>query len=353
MKKKHKIKVGISVGDLSGIGIEVLLKSFEDNRMLDFCTPVIFASSKVISHHKKILGINTNIHGIDDLDKILPKKLNLLNVWKEIVDIELGVPTEISGKYALLSLERAVEALKKEEIDVLVTAPIDKNNIQSDAFKFEGHTEYLEDQLEGESLMILVNDKLRVGLITGHIPISEVAQKISPELIKKKVETMYTSLVQDFNISKPKIAVLGLNPHCGDQGVIGTEDDEIVKPTIDEIQKNGQLVYGPFAADSFFGNENYKSFDGVLAMYHDQGLAPFKTLSFGKGVNYTAGLNRIRTSPDHGTAFEIAGKGKADYNSFKEAIFMAIKLFKDREENISLNENRLEIRKEKKYQYSK
>jgi 4-hydroxythreonine-4-phosphate dehydrogenase len=353
MKKKHKIKVGISVGDLSGIGIEVLLKSFEDSRMLDFCTPVIFASSKVISHHKKILGINTNIHGIDDLDKILPKKLNLLNVWKEIVDIELGVPTEISGKYALLSLERAVEALKKEEIDVLVTAPIDKNNIQSDAFKFEGHTEYLEDQLEGESLMILVNDKLRVGLITGHIPIREVAQKISPELIKKKVETMYTSLVQDFNISKPKIAVLGLNPHCGDQGVIGTEDDEIVKPTIDEIQKNGQLVYGPFAADSFFGNENYKSFDGVLAMYHDQGLAPFKTLSFGKGVNYTAGLNRIRTSPDHGTAFEIAGKGKADYNSFKEAIFMAIKLFKDREENISLNENRLEIRKEKKYQYSK
>lgn len=353
MKKKHKIKVGISVGDLSGIGIEVLLKSFEDSRMLDFCTPVIFASSKVISHHKKILGINTNIHGIDDLDKILPKKLNLLNVWKEIVDIELGVPTEISGKYALLSLERAVEALKKEEIDVLVTAPIDKNNIQSDAFRFEGHTEYLEDQLEGESLMILVNDKLRVGLITGHIPIREVAQKISPELIKKKVETMYTSLVQDFNISKPKIAVLGLNPHCGDQGVIGTEDDEIVKPTIDEIQKNGQLVYGPFAADSFFGNENYKSFDGVLAMYHDQGLAPFKTLSFGKGVNYTAGLNRIRTSPDHGTAFEIAGKGKADYNSFKEAIFMAIKLFKDREENISLNENRLEIRKEKKYQYSK
>lgn len=353
MKKKHKIKVGISVGDLSGIGIEVILKSFEDSRMLDFCTPVIFASSKVISHHKKVLGINTNIHGIDSLNKILPKKLNLLNVWKEMVEIELGTPTEISGKYALLSLEKAVEALKNEEIDVLVTAPIDKNNIQSDAFTFEGHTEYLEDRLEGESLMILVNDKLRVGLITGHIPISEVAQKISPELIKKKVEIMYSSLVQDFNISKPKIAVLGLNPHCGDQGVIGTEDDEIVRPTLDEIQKKGQLVYGPFAADSFFGNEHYKSFDGVLAMYHDQGLAPFKTLSFGKGVNYTAGLNRIRTSPDHGTAFEIAGKDKADYNSFKEAIFMAIKLFKDREENILLFENKLEIQKEKKYQHSK
>ena len=247
----------------------------------------------------------------------------------------------------MLSLEKAVEALKKEEIDVLVTAPIDKNNIQSDAFKFEGHTEYLEDRLEGESLMILVNDKLRVGLITGHIPISEVAQKISPELIKRKVEIMYASLVQDFNISKPKIAVLGLNPHCGDQGVIGTEDDEIVRPTIDEIQKKGQLVYGPFAADSFFGNENYKSFDGVLAMYHDQGLAPFKTLSFGKGVNYTAGLNRIRTSPDHGTAFEIAGKGKADYSSFKEAIFMAIKLFKDREENSIAYENRLKFKKKR------
>jgi len=353
MKKKHKIKVGISVGDLSGIGIEVILKSFEDSRMLDFCTPVIFASSKVISHHKKVLGINTNIHGIDSLNKILPKKLNLLNVWKEMVEIELGTPTEISGKYALLSLEKAVEALKNEEIDVLVTAPIDKNNIQSDDFKFEGHTEYLEDRLEGESLMILVNDKLRVGLITGHIPISEVAQNISPELIKRKVEIMYSSLVQDFNISKPKIAVLGLNPHCGDQGVIGTEDDEIVRPTLDEIQKKGQLVYGPFAADSFFGNEHYKSFDGVLAMYHDQGLAPFKTLSFGKGVNYTAGLNRIRTSPDHGTAFEIAGKNKADCNSFKEAIFTAIKLFKDREENILLFENKLEIQKQKKYQHSK
>ena len=353
MKKKHKIKVGISVGDLSGIGIEVILKSFEDSRMLDFCTPVIFASSKVISHHKKVLGINTNIHGIDSLNKILPKKLNLLNVWKEMVEIELGTPTEISGKYALLSLEKAVEALKNEEIDVLVTAPIDKNNIQSDDFKFEGHTEYLDDRLEGESLMILVNDKLRVGLITGHIPISEVAQNISPELIKRKVEIMYSSLVQDFNISKPKIAVLGLNPHCGDQGVIGTEDDEIVRPTLDEIQKKGQLVYGPFAADSFFGNEHYKSFDGVLAMYHDQGLAPFKTLSFGKGVNYTAGLNRIRTSPDHGTAFEIAGKNKADCNSFKEAIFTAIKLFKDREENILLFENKLEIQKQKKYQHSK
>lgn len=353
MKKKHKIKVGISVGDLSGIGIEIVLKTFEDSRMLDFCTPIIFASSKVVSHHKKVLEINTSIHGIDSLNKIIPQKVNLLNVWKEMIEVDLGNPTEISGKYALISLDKAVEALKNEEIDVLVTAPIDKNNIQSETFKFQGHTEYLEDKLEGESLMILTTDNLRVGLITGHIPLAEVADKISPELIKKKVDIMYASLVQDFNISKPKIAVLGLNPHCGDQGVIGTEDDEIVNPTIEDIQKKGRLVYGPFAADSFFGNENYKSYDGILAMYHDQGLTPFKTLSFGKGVNFTAGLNRIRTSPDHGTAFEIAGKGKAEYNSFKEAIFMAIKLFKDREENISLNENKLAIQKEKKIHYSK
>lgn len=353
MKKKHKIKVGISVGDLSGIGIEIVLKSFEDNRMLDFCTPVIFASSKMISHHKKILNIDTNIHGIDSLNKIVPQKVNLLNVWKEIVDVEIGSPSKSSGEYALLSLEKAVQALKNEQIDVLVTAPIDKHNIQSDTFQFKGHTEFLEEHLEGESLMILMSDELRVGLITGHIPIKEVAAAISPELIAKKAQIMYDSLVQDFGISKPKIAVLGLNPHCGDQGVIGTEDDDIVRPAIEGIQKKGQLVYGPYAADSFFGNENYKSFDGVLAMYHDQGLAPFKTLAFGKGVNFTAGLNRIRTSPDHGTAFEIAGKGKAEFSSFKEAVFTAMRLFKNREEHIFLNENKLQAQKEKKTQYSK
>jgi 4-hydroxythreonine-4-phosphate dehydrogenase len=353
MKKKHKIKVGISVGDLSGIGIEIVLKSFEDNRMLDFCTPVIFASSKMISHHKKILNIDTNIHGIDSLNKIVPQKVNLLNVWKEIVDVEIGRPSKNSGEYALLSLEKAVQALKNEQIDVLVTAPIDKHNIQSDTFQFKGHTEFLEEHLEGESLMILMSDELKVGLITGHIPIKEVAAAISPELIAKKAQIMYDSLVQDFGIPKPKIAVLGLNPHCGDQGVIGTEDDDIVRPAIEDIQKKGQLVYGPYAADSFFGNENYKSFDGVLAMYHDQGLAPFKTLAFGKGVNFTAGLNRIRTSPDHGTAFEIAGKGKAEFSSFKEAVFTAIRLFKNREEHIFLNENKLQPQKEKKTQYSK
>jgi len=353
MKKNDKIKVGISVGDLNGIGIEIVLKSFEDSRMLDFCTPVIFASSKAISYHKKALNLNTSIHGIDSLNKIVPQKLNLLNVWKEMIDMDLGTPTESSGKYALMSLESATDALKNGDIDILVTAPIDKNNIQSETFKFQGHTEFLEHKINGEALMILCSGSLRVGLITGHIPIEKVAENISAELIKKKVAIMYKSLVEDFNIAKPKIAVLGLNPHCGDQGVIGAEDDEIVRPTLEEIQKTGKLVYGPYAADSFFGNGNYKSFDGVLAMYHDQGLTPFKTLSFGNGVNFTAGLDRIRTSPDHGTAFEIAGKGKAAFNSFKEAIFLGINLFKAREEYTSLIENKLEIQKEKKKQYSK
>lgn len=352
MRKKDKIKVGISVGDINGIGIEIILKTFEDNRMLDFCTPVIFGSSKVVSIHKKALQINTAIHGIDSLAKMVPQKLNLLNVWKEMVDVELGKPTEVSGKYALISLSKATEALKQGEIDVLVTAPIDKNNIQSEEFKFKGHTEFLESKLEGEALMILCSGNLRVGLITGHIPIHEVAEKISAALIVRKVGLMYTSLVEDFNISKPKIAVLGLNPHCGDQGVIGTEDDEIIRPTLEALQEKGQLVYGPYAADSFFGNNNHKNFDGILAMYHDQGLTPFKTLAFGQGVNFTAGLSKIRTSPDHGTAFEIAGKGKAGFSSFKEAVFLGISLFKRREEYHELIVDKLEIQKVKKKQYS-
>jgi len=341
MNKSEKIKVGISVGDINGIGLEIVLKTFEDQRMLDFCTPIIFGSTKVLSYHKKALNLNTQVHGVDNIKNIINNKLNLLNIWREMVDIELGKPTEISGKYAFKSLQSATNALKNKEIDVLVTAPINKNNIQSEDFQFEGHTEYLESNLEGESLMILMTDELRIGLITGHIPISKVADTITPSLIKKKVAIMYDSLVMDFNISKPKIAILGLNPHCGDHGVIGTEDDEITIPTVNEIQSTGKLVYGPYAADSFFGSDNYKKFDGILAMYHDQGLAPFKTLAFGKGVNYTAGLSEIRTSPDHGTAYEITGKGVANHSSFKEALFKAISIFKTRNEYLELNKNKL------------
>ncbi len=347
MKKSEKIKVGISVGDTNGIGIEIILKTFEDNRMLDFCIPIIFASTKVISYHKKALNINTQVHGIDFVKKATHNKVNLLNIWKELIDIELGEATEISGNCAFESLQSATNALKENDIDVLVTAPINKHNIQSDKFNFKGHTEYLENNFDGESLMILMTNDLRIGLITGHIPINKVAETITSELIKKKVEIMHSTLVEDFNIRKPKIAILGLNPHCGDNGVIGTEDDEIVKPVIEEIQKTGKLVYGPYAADSFFGSESYKKFDAVLAMYHDQGLAPFKTLSFGNGVNFTAGLSRIRTSPDHGTAYEIAGKGIANNNSFKEALFSAISIYKTRNEYKSLIENKLKSNKDK------
>ncbi len=348
MKKQEKIKVGISVGDLNGVGIEVILKTFEDSRMFEFCTPIIFGSSKSVSFHKKALGLDTGIHGVDRLDKVVHNKLNLLNVWKEMIDLELGTPTEISGKYALLSLRKATEALKKGEVDILVTAPIDKHNMSSEEFEFPGHTEYLEQELEGEALMILMTEELRVGLVTGHLPLKEVAQAIDGARIRKKVEIMHESLRKDFNISKPRIAVLGLNPHCGDKGVIGTEDDEIVAPAILELQKKGRLVYGPYPADGFFGSENYKNFDGVMAMYHDQGLAPFKTIAFGHGVNFTAGLNKIRTSPDHGTAFAIAGQGKADHKSFREALYAGIELYRARKTNQELEKNKLEVQRDTK-----
>lgn len=335
----QKIVVGVSLGDINGVGLEIILKTFEDKRMLDFCTPVLFGASKVVSIHKKVLNLETHIHGIHSLDKIEHGKVNLLNIWKEEVNIEIGKATKTGGNYAFQSLNSAVKALKNNEIDVLVTAPINKETIQSENFSFSGHTEFLESQLEGESLMILMNDTLRIGLITGHIPVAEVANTITPELIEKKVKTLYNSLVHDFNINKPRIAVLGLNPHSGDNGVIGKEEKELIKPTIDKIKETGVLVFGPYAADGFFGSETYKQFDGVLAMYHDQGLAPFKALSFGNGVNFTAGLDKIRTSPDHGTAFDIAGKLKANPDSFKEALFTAIKIYKNRKEYKELTKN--------------
>ena len=345
MDKSEKIVVGISIGDLNGIGVEIILKTFQDKRMLDFCVPVIFGSTKLISEYNKQTNIATQINGIHHINKAFPNKINVLNVWKEDVEVELGRPTKKSGEYAFKSLEAATNTLVDGEIDILVTAPINKDNIQSENFSFPGHTEFLESKLEGESLMILMTDQLKIGLITGHIPISDVSNNITSEIIKQKTAILYQTLKQDFGVNKPKIAVLGLNPHCGDKGVIGNEDDEIIKPTLEEIQQEGKLVYGPYAADSFFGSENYKNFDAVLAMYHDQGLAPFKTLSFGEGVNFTAGLSKIRTSPDHGTAYELAGKNNASISSFKEAIFAAIKLFKKREEYKSLTKNTLKTKK--------
>jgi len=344
MEKSEKIVVGISIGDVNGIGIEVILKTFEDKRMLDFCTPVIFGSTKTISFHKKKLNVTAHINGVMSIKQIVHNKINLVNIWKEEIPIELGTPTKISGEFAFKSLEAATNHLKEGTVDVLLTAPINKENIQSDTFNFPGHTEFLADKLEGESLMILMSDSLRVGLITGHIPVSKISENITPELIEKKVAIMHKSLIEDFGINKPKIAVLGLNPHCGDNGVIGSEDDEIIKPTIVKIQESGKVIFGPYAADGFFGSNNYKQFDGILAMYHDQGLAPFKALSFGNGVNYTAGLSKIRTSPDHGTAYEIAGKNTADATSFKTALFSALEIFKKRSEYKKLTHNPLAVK---------
>ncbi|MDI6032266.1 4-hydroxythreonine-4-phosphate dehydrogenase PdxA [Flavobacterium sp. LB2P84] len=330
MKKAENIIVGISIGDLNGIGSEVVLKTFEDSRMLELCTPVIFANVKLLSFVKKSFQSASLLHGIDKLDQIVPGKINVINLWREGVDLNLGVNDPKAGEYAIKSFVAATKALKDGLVDVLVTAPINKYNIQSEDFKFPGHTDYLDQELEGNALMLMVQDNLRVGLLTDHIPLSEVASHLTEELIKRKIETVKQSLIQDFSINKPKIAVLGLNPHCGDGGVIGTEDDLIIKPTLKKIFDKGTLVFGPFAADGFFGSNQYEKYDAIIAAYHDQGLIPFKTLSFGNGVNYTAGLNKIRTSPDHGTAYDIAGKGVADFNSFKEAVYLAIDIYHSR-----------------------
>ncbi|HEX9827960.1 MAG TPA: 4-hydroxythreonine-4-phosphate dehydrogenase PdxA [Flavobacteriaceae bacterium] len=341
MKKEEKIKVGISIGDLNGIGPEIILRTFEDPRMLEFCNPVVFASIKTMSFFKKHFNSEINFHGINDGDQVIDGKINVFNVWKENVSIEFGKADVSIGKFAVKSLEKATQKLKQGEIDVLVTAPINKHNIQSDSFSFPGHTDYLAKALGGNSLMFMVTEGLKVGLLTDHVPVKEAPQQITEQLIIGKIETIYNSLIVDFKVNKPKIAVLGINPHAGDNGVIGKEDDEVLRPTLAKIRESGKLVYGPYSADSFFGSNNYKNFDAVVASYHDQGLIPFKTITFGQGVNYTAGLNKVRTSPDHGTAYEIAGKGQADESSFKEAVFMALKIYKNRKEFDEISKNPL------------
>jgi len=343
MKKDQKIKVGISIGDLNGIGVEVILKTLSESMMMDFCTPIIFGAVKTVSYISRQLQMDVKIHGIDACAKALEGKVNVLNLWKEPAPISFGETTPEGGAYALKSFTAAVKALKDDEIDVLVTAPINKSNIQTDEFQFPGHTDYLARELEGDVMMLMVTDTLKVGLLTDHVAVKDVAATITPELITKKVDTLYSALQSDFGIRKPKIALLGINPHVGDNGVIGDDDDTVLIPTLEKIRAEGKMVYGPYPADSFFGSGNYKNFDAILAAYHDQGLIPFKTLSFGKGVNYTAGLNKIRTSPDHGTAFEIAGKGEADHGSFREALFAAIDIHKKREEYQVLTSDVLKV----------
>ncbi len=341
MKSADKLKLGISIGDLNGIGGEIVLKTFDDSRMLDFCTPVIFASVKTLSFLKKHFNLSLNFQGIDKASEAIEGKINIVNVWRENVPINFGAEDPEIGSYAFKSLEAATAALKNDEIDVLVTAPINKNTIQSEKFQFPGHTDYLAKELNGESLMFMITDNLKVGLLTDHVPLKDIAGKITPELIEKKIAIITKTLQQDFRVPKPKIAVLGINPHSGDNGLIGKEDEDVLKPTLQKLREKGTLVYGPYAADSFFGSKNHESFDAVVASYHDQGLIPFKTMSFGEGVNFTAGLSKVRTSPDHGTAFDIAGKDCANINSFKEAVFKAIEIYNTRKEYKKLTKNPL------------
>ncbi len=342
---EEKIIVGISQGDINGIGLEVIIKTFLDPQMLEICTPVLFGSNKTASFHRKSLNIEDfSFHQIRNLSEINHKRANIINVYEEEVEVELGKQTLNGGKYALKSLEAAAAAMFEGKIDVLVTAPINKENIQSPDFKFPGHTEYLEEKFgNGNSLMFLVSDDLRVAVVTGHIPVARVAQELTTEKILKKIQTLHQSLVQDFSIRAPKIAVLGLNPHAGDNGIIGDEEKRIIIPAINKAKESNLLVYGPYPADGFFATETYKKFDAVLAMYHDQGLIPFKTISFNSGVNFTAGLPIVRTSPDHGTAYDIAGKNIASEESFRKAVYVAIDIFKVRQQNKEITANPLKF----------
>lgn len=343
----EKIKVGISIGDLNGIGMEVIIKSLMDNRVLDYFTPIVYGNTKNASFHRKANNINDfSFNVINEAEQANPKRSNMINVWQEDVKITLGEDTEIGGKYAFLSLEKAVEDLNAGKIDALVTAPINKHNIQQEGFNFPGHTEYLQSKVNADDvLMFMISDELRVGVVTGHIPLKEVSSQITEESILKKLRMMNDSLKKDFWIQKPKIAVMGLNPHAGDNGVIGTEDDEIIRPAILKANAEGILAFGPYPADGFFAGDAFKKFDAVLAMYHDQGLIPFKHIASRKGVNYTAGLPIVRTSPDHGTGYDIAGKNMASHESFLEAIFAAVHIVKNRREQVELSANPLAFRK--------
>lgn len=340
-----KLKIGISVGDINGIGLEVILKTLADKRLLNWCTPILYGSTKVVSYHKNIIKVkDLTLHTSNDIQSINPNAVNIINCWLENVKITLGKCTAEGGKYATFSLEQATEDLRNGHLDALVTAPIHKKAMQLSGFEYPGHTEYLTHRFNAkENLMLMVNESLRIGLVTNHLPISQVASTITKELVLNKIELMNQSLKMDFGIDKPAIAVLGLNPHAGDDGVLGHEEAEIILPAIELAKQKGILAIGPYAADGFFGSGNYSNFDGILAMYHDQGLVPFKALSFGKGVNFTAGLPIIRTSPDHGTGLEIAGKNIADAQSFREALYLAIDSAKQRKDYLEFTENPLQV----------
>ena len=334
MEQQKMIRVAITQGDTNGVGCEVILKTFSDAGMFELCTPIIYGSPKVIAYHRKALNLETNFSIINRAEEARDGRLNVLTCFDEEVKIELGQPSEEAGQAALKALERAMSDYQAGLFDVLVTAPINKATIQSPNFHFPGHTEYIEKKVgEGnKALMILMNESLRVALVTTHLPIKDISKAITKEAIIEKATIFHKSLKRDFRISSPRIAVLSLNPHAGDNGLLGSEEKEIILPAIEELEKQGIQAFGPFAADGFFGSNNYDHFDGVLAMYHDQGLAPFKTIALDSGVNFTAGLPIVRTSPDHGTAYDIAGQGKADENSFRQAVYTAIDVFRNRQE---------------------
>lgn len=339
----EKPVIGITIGDLNGIGPELVVKTFADNRLLELCTPVIFSSNKVINYYRKAIeDQHLNFTSTKDLSNLNPKQVNVFNCWDEEVPIQPGVLSEQSGKYAVRSLMVATQCLKDGQLDALVTAPIHKANTQVPDFPFTGHTPFLKDKFGARDvLMILFHNDLRVALATEHIPVAKIANYITKEHLLSKLNLLKDSLVKDFGIMKPKIAVLGLNPHAGDNGTIGDEDKNIISPLVEQMQQQGHLVYGPYAADAFFARGMYTNFDAVLAMYHDQGLVGFKTLAQGNGVNFTAGLPVVRTSPDHGTAFDIAGQNIADEASFRASVFQAIDILRQRDEYASNTANPL------------
>ncbi len=341
------LKVGISIGDVNGIGLEVIMKTLSEPEVYKYCTPIVYGHTKVASFHRKIAGIQEFIFQvIQDTHQAHAGKPNMINCWEEDVKIELGVSNETGGKYAFLSLQRATEDLVAGKIDALVTAPINKHNIQNEVFKYAGHTEYVQAMSgASDSLMLLMSDELKVGVVSGHIPVKEIAQNITHDAIVSKLRMMHQSLKSDFWVEKPRIAVLGLNPHAGDNGLLGSEELEIIIPALETVKKEGIFAYGPYPADGFFGNQGYTKFDAVLAMYHDQGLVPFKSLSFHHGVNFTAGLPVVRTSPDHGTGYDIAGKNMASPSSFRDALYEATHIVKNRREQKELVDNTLAFSK--------
>jgi 4-hydroxythreonine-4-phosphate dehydrogenase len=332
--ENQNIRVGITHGDFNSISYEIIIKALLDKRSLELFTPIVYGSSKIASYYRKALELTEmNFNLIKKADYANSKRVNIINCFNDEVKIEIGQSSPIAGEMAFLALEKAIDDLNWGKIDVLVTAPFNKKNIQSEKFNFKGHTDYLASKFDTDDhLMLMVNRDLRIGILTGHIPLKEVSGAITREFLMKKIRVMNRSLEMDFNISKPKIALLGLNPHAGDQGLIGAEEKEVIIPVIQEAREEGLLTFGPYPADGLFGSSNYRNFDGIMAMYHDQGMLPFKTFAFESGVNYTAGLPIVRTSPAHGTAYDIAGKNQASPDSFKQAIYLAIDIHRNRKQ---------------------